>query len=99
MADTHYELDESFYHARQVMEPVRKLRTNFSQLEDTFAALSHMKDGDGSQASHFQKMVDLCGVKGDDAADKLANAKAIYDEINSTIGNSAALEQLLAKLG
>ena len=99
MADTHYEVDETLYHARQLMEPVRRLRIEFSRLEDLFSAMNQMKDGDGSQASHFQKVVDLFGVQGADAGTKLANAKVIYDELNSAIGNSAALAQLLAKLG
>lgn len=99
MADTHYEVDESLYHARQLMDPIRKLRIEFSRLEDLFAAIDTMKDGDGSEASHFAKVVSLLGVQGDDSSDELANAKAIYDELNSTIGNSAALKQLLARLG
>jgi hypothetical protein len=101
MADTHYEVDETLYHARKLLDPVRKLRTNFSELEDVFAVMNTMKDGDGSQASHFQSVVDLYGVKGIDANDKLVAAKAIYDELNSTVNGSGkdALLQLLARLG
>ena len=59
MADTHYEVDETLYHARQLMEPVRSLRVNFDRLQSLFDAMTHMKDGDGSQAAHFQTVVDL----------------------------------------
>ena len=99
MADTHYEVDETLHHARQLMEPARRLRVEFDRFESLFGAMAQMRDGDGSQASHFQKVVDLFGVKGADSGAKLANAKVIFDELNSAIGNSAALVQLLAKLG
>lgn len=99
MADGHIEVDETLYHARQVAEPVRNVRTNFDRLESIFLIMNQMKDGDGSQASHFQKVVDLFGVQGNDANAKLANAKVMYDELNSTLGNSTALLQFLAKLG
>jgi hypothetical protein len=97
--DGHKEVDETLHHARRLMEPVRKITDAFYDLTAVFEAMNQMKDGDGSQASHFQKVVDLYGVKGADADTKLANAKVIYDELNSTLGNSAALKQFLAKLG
>lgn len=99
MADTHYEVDETLSHARQLMNSVRGLTTELSRLDDVLAAMTQMKDGDGSNANHFQKVVDLFGVVGADAAGQRANAKTVYDEINSATGNSAALRQLLAKLG
>lgn len=100
MADTHYEVDEALYHARLVMDPVRGMTLNRDKLKTAFAILSQMRDGDGSDPSHFQKMVDLCGVKGADANAKLANAKAIYDQINSWQGNEHASQpQMLAQLG
>lgn len=99
MADTHIEVDETFYHARKLMDPVRELTTRLGALDDLFAAMGHMKDGDGSQDAHFQKVVDLFGVKGADSAAKLANAHTLYNEMNSAQGNSTALRQLLAILG
>ena len=100
MADTHYEVNEALYHARQLAEPVRRLKTERDRLLNTFAIMSTMKDGDGSQASHFQKVVDLFGVQGADGTAQLANAKAIYDELNSWIGNEHASQpQMLARLG
>lgn len=99
MADTHYEVDETLYHARQLMEPIRNLDVNLDRLQTVFDAMTQMRDGDGSQASHFQTVVDKFGVAGSDENDKLASAKVIYDEMNSALGNSAALKQLLAKLG
>lgn len=100
MADTHYEVDEALYHARQLMEPVRNLTTNRDRLKNLFSIMNQMKDGDGTQASHFQKVVDLFGVKGVDSNTKLANAKAIYDQLNSWQGNEHASQpQMLSQLG
>jgi hypothetical protein len=101
MPDTHYEVDESKYHARKLMDEVRELTARLARLDDVFAAMSTMKNGDGTQAAHFQKVVDLYGVNPSDPdnADKLAMAKSIYDELNSAQGNSAALRQFLARLG
>lgn len=93
MADTHIEVDEGLYHARKLMDPIRELTTQLSRLDDVFASLTQMKDGDGSSAAHFAKVTTLYGTADD------ATAKALYDEINSAQGNSAALRQLLAKLG
>ena len=100
MADTHYEMDEGVgVHPRAVKQAIRNLYVNLGTLDDEFAEMSQMKDGDGTLAAHFQKIVDQYGVAGADAATKLANAKLIYDEMNSTLNNSAALRQMLAKLG
>lgn len=97
--DSHKEVSEALYHARKLMEPVRKHTVTLAELDDVLAVMTQMKDGDGSQASHFQKVVDLYGVEGADANAKLANAKTIYDELNSALGNSGAMRQLLAILG
>lgn len=101
MADTHYEVSETLHHARQLMEPVRRIRVEFDRLESIFEVMDTMKDGDGSQASHFAKVVTLFGVQGADDSAKLATAKAIYDELNSTVNGAgkAALMQLLSRLG
>lgn len=100
MADTHYEVDETKYHARQLMEPIRRLQTEWDRLQAVFQAMDEMKDGDGSQAAHFAKVVTLFGVQGADDTAKLASAKAIYDELNSVIGNMhASFPQILARLG
>lgn len=99
MADNHKEVDENLYHARELMEPVRRIAVQFDRLESLKDVMAQMIDGDSEQAANYQKIVDLFGVKGADANTKLANAKTIFDELNSTIGNSAALKQLLAILG
>lgn len=99
MADNHKEVDETLFHARQLMEPIRKITVEFDRLESLKNAMAQMIDGDSGVAANYQKVVDLLGVKGADASAKLANAKTIFDELNSTIGNSAALQQLLAILG
>lgn len=99
MADTHIEVDEAKYHARKIMDSVREVGTRFKALQLVFGALGRMKDGDGSQAAHFAKVVTLLGVQGVDDAAKLAKAKALYDEMNSMLNNSAALLQFLDIVG
>lgn len=99
MADNHKEVDETLYHARQLMEPVRRITIEFDRLESLKDTIAQMIDGDSGVAANYQKIVDLFGVQGADANAKLANAKVIFDELNSTSGNSAALKQLLAVLG
>lgn len=99
MADTHIEVDEAKARARTLMGNVRELTTRLASLDDLLAAMGRMKDGDGSQASHFTKVVDLFGVEGADADAKLTKAKTLHDELASTRANSAALRQFLAITG
>jgi len=99
VADTHEEVDETLPRARDLMDCVRKLAVEWSRLKVQGAKMATMKDGDGSASTHFQTVVDLYGPTGANLSAQLTSAKTIYDEINSTLGNSAALEQLLAKLG
>lgn len=98
--DSHYEVDEGQKRARDLMDSVRKVRAELSSLANQFAALSTMKDGDGSQAGHFVKVVTLLGVQGADQTAKNAAAKGLYDEMNSALGNiHASLPQFLARMG
>lgn len=93
MAAGHLTLDETKFCARRIAEASRRIRVEFSRLEDEFLAMDQMKDGDGSQAAHFALVTSLYGTGSD------AMSKALYDELNSTIGNSAALKQFMAKIG
>lgn len=99
MADTHREVDEAAVRSRKLMDNVREITTRIASLDDILSSMHTMKDGDGSQASHFAKVVTLFGVQGADQSTKLANAKVIYDELNSAMGNSAALRQFLGIMG
>ena len=98
--DGHIELDEgSSKDARDIKTVIKKATDAFYGLQPIFDKMNTMKDGDGSQSSHFAKVVTLYAVQGADQSAKLVNAKAMYDELNSTLGNSAALKQFLSKLG
>lgn len=70
-------------------------------IREHFAAMNQMKDGDGSQASHFDTAAAIYGTVQEDGvtADTGAELKRLYDEMNSYIGNDATgAEQLAAKL-
>lgn len=99
MAQEHTKLNEGLYHGRQLADAIRKLTTNWAIVKSTFQQMDQMKESDGSEASHFQEVVDKFGPEGDDNNAQLANAKLLYDEINSAVNNSAAFDQLLARLG
>jgi hypothetical protein len=60
-----------------------------------------LKDGDGTQAAHFDLMAAQCGIQAGDYADANTAAKALYDEMNSVDGNVnvAAAVQLAGFLG
>lgn len=100
MADNHYEFGvNSPAHSINLTILVRQLKLAIDAMDDEFAVMSQMVDGAQSGANQFQKVVDLYGVVGVDAPTKLANAQAIFNEMNSAQGNSAALRQFIAKLG
>jgi hypothetical protein len=100
MAETHVELDEGTgKHPRTLMDAARKVQNGLNDLQSEFNAMDRMKSGDGSLASHFQEVVDLYGVQSDEGFTALERAKTLYDELNSALGNIAALKQFLAIVG
>ena len=92
--DNHYEVGD--IRGNSLKQTVAKLTLALSELDAHFKVMDTTKDGDGSNKSHFDKTVVLYDVQG---VDKNAVAKSIYDEMNSAVENSAALRQLLARLG
>lgn len=99
MAVDHIALDEGKFRARRVLDPARKLRDAFSALEDELLAMAKIKDSAGNDAGHFAIVAEMYGVEGADQPAKNANAKKLFDELNSAMANSSALIQLLSLLG
>lgn len=92
MADNHYEVG-STPRGVALANTLEGLRRHWYLMKQAFDAMTTMRDGDGSQASHYALVKTLYGVESD------VDAKALYDELNSTLGNSEALLQLLARTG
>lgn len=69
--------------------------------EIALAAFNALKDGDGSQAAHFDLMAAECEIEQGDYASANAAAKALYDEMNSVNGNVnvASAVQLAGYIG
>lgn len=86
---------------RKAIRGLQQLREGKENVAQAFAAFDGLKDGDGSQAAHFDLMAVQCGITAGDYADANTAAKAFYDELNSVNGNVnvAAAEQLAGFLG
>lgn len=88
---------------RQAIRGAQLLREAESSLAAALAGMAALKDGDGSQASHFALLTAECEVQQNGYASANAAAKALYDETNSVAGNAAAgiaaAKQLCAYLG
>lgn len=93
MADNHYEIDVGTRRGRELRQALNRLQEGWNALANHFAAMGAMRDGDGTQDAHYALVTSSYGVGNDD------DAHALYDEMNSTLGNSAALLQLLARTG
>ncbi len=78
---------------------VQQARTAFSVLQAESLRMAAMLSGDGSQDTHYAEIVTIYGVQQGTSASANAAARAMYNEINSAVGNSAALVQLMAELG
>lgn len=102
MAVGHIAFDPQTAHGNQLKGAVHEFNRGLDSLNELFLTMEQMKDGDGSQASHFDYAVEKFGF-----ADNVA-AKACYDELNSVLAKlntngsvsnvSAAINQLVAKL-
>lgn len=68
---------------RKVARGLQMLREARDVLRDALALMAEMKDGDGSQASHFDLLAAEGGFSAADYADANAAAKASFDELNS----------------
>lgn len=97
----HISLDEANSKgAREILQCIRNMEKEWGKLQNIFADMAAMKQGDGSSASHFALVVSNYGVQEEaGVSTALEEAKTLHDEINSALGNSAAFEQLLSLIG
>jgi hypothetical protein len=86
---------------RRLIRGLQMIREGKQNVEIALASYSAMKDGDGTQAAHFDQMVSICGITQGDYVDANTAAKKLFDECNSVGGNVnvAPAEQLAAYLG
>jgi hypothetical protein len=109
MAAAYIPFDRNKDVTRKVVGALQKLREGKQDLEDALEVMTQMKDGDGSQAAHFDLLASQGTFAAGDYADANAAAKAFFDEVSSlsfklnTNGSitdmDAALIQACAKLG
>lgn len=101
MAANHVQLNRNLNAAADLLSAIRQCRVAFDSLRAAQKAQVQMLSGESSTADSYQKIADVYGVAADDSEDatKRANAKRMFDELNSATGNSAALEQFLAIMG
>lgn len=106
MAETHIAIDPNKDLARDIRRGLELILEGRRVLNDALAVFATMKDGDGSQASHFTYATSKLGTDSD------AKTKAAWDELNSvafklnTVSGDPAVEavgtaidQANAKLG
>lgn len=94
---------------RQAVSAVHKIVEGFLELQAQRAVMIQYRDGDGSQASHYDLLAADGGFTAGDYADANAAAKAAFDELDSfysklsgdgSVSNvNAAMFQAKAKLG
>lgn len=83
---------------RELIDVSEQFGRAFADLKRHFAAMVQMKDGDGTQASHFAVPAAIYAFTTDGTDIDNATAKASYDELNSLIGtHAAAIEQFCAQ--
>ena len=103
MADGHYAFDDQKRHGRLLRAALLKLEEGRDELVAITNTMIQMKDGDGSEASHFESHKTLFGFSGDgDGTNATAEAKAALAELESMVGAldgiKATLNQGFAKL-
>ncbi len=94
---------------RRIVRYLQMVREAREGLAETLAVLVQMRDGDGSQASHYDLLAVQAGFTAGDYADANTAAKASHDELaslifklttNSSITDMlAAMDQACAKHG
>lgn len=77
MAFSHLNYNKSTPHGYLLAKALDDLRNGFLGLNFIFRTMDTMKDGDGSQATHFAEATTRFSFADD------ATAKAAYDELNS----------------
>lgn len=109
MAANHIIFNKQHDVMRQAVRGMQLLREGRDVLTEARAALIQMRDGDGSQASHYDLLATQAAFAAGDYADANAAAKASFDELdsvwskvatdNSVSAVSAAIAQCAAKHG
>lgn len=74
------------------------IRNGSKILNGALAAVMSMKDGDGSQAAHYDMLADRLNFESGDYADENTAAKKLADELNSAAGNAATAAAAAAQL-
>lgn len=102
MAVGHIAFDFHTPHGFLLKKAIDEFNSGLDALNELFLTMGQMKDGDGSQASHFDYAVEKFGF------DDNVAAKAAYDELNSVLAKlntdastsnvASAINQLIAKL-
>lgn len=102
MAIGHIKFDRATAFGALLSRGLDDLENAIDRLNDVFDVMTQMKDGDGSQATHFDYAVSKFGFATN------VDAKATYDELNSVLSKlnvntsvtnvNAAVKQILAKL-
>ena len=108
MATSHFFLNRGLGQmAAPIKDTARNLLVQFNQLEAQFAAMTQAKDGNaGDNTDYVTPAAIIAAVAnqaeatgGEPGSYSSAMAKAVYDEMNSVIGNcSASLKQYCAKM-
>jgi hypothetical protein len=103
MAVNHIDFRSDTPHGRKLREALDAIQDGYRGLGDVRAIILQMRDGDGSDASHYTYVADKFGFP------DTATAKAGFEELDSfyaklsTDGEvtfvNAAMLQLLAKFG
>jgi hypothetical protein len=109
MAANYIELDRQTDVGRQLIRGLQMVREGKEILAAVRDVIIQMRDGDGSQASHYDVVAGEMGYTANDYADANAAAKASFDELDSLMAkintdNSvssvrAAIHQACAKHG
>lgn len=114
MAVAHIFFDENSQYGRKLRNCLNLMESGDDQQVDVRDFMIQMRDGDGSQNSHYAELVKRLGVlgyapvQGDPSAEQLAAARSLFEEFDSafskTSGNGAvsnvraARDQVFAKL-
>lgn len=109
MAANHIKFDQTTEIGRKVARGLQLLREGRQVLTEVREALIQTRDGDGSDAAHYDLTASLVGYQAGDYASANAAAKASFDELDSLHAKvtatatgdvtGAALTQACAKHG
>ncbi len=109
MAANYIEFNHLVDPGRSIARGLQMIREGIRTLTDARAIILQMRDGDGSDAAHYDLVASELGVQAGDYASANAAAQALFNEIdslwfklttNSSVSDvAAAIAQAPAKLG